>query len=108
MSFLLHGLQAQMTTIAADLDTFSDGLKVVVVLNQSLLSFVCTHLHEQGDVRLYVKSGDIERAICCRRDLYDKERVGSLDEMAAFVEHNTIYIQMSSLVDNCVTLTGSW
>ena len=57
---------------------------------------------------MYVKSGDIERAICCRRNFNDEKRVGSLDEMAAFVQYNTIYIQMSSLIDNCVALSRSW
>ena len=116
MSFLLarlirnlsSRLQAYIATIATNLDTLSYGLKVVVELYKSLLSFLRAKLHEQGYVWLYVKSGNIERAICCRRYFDDEKRVGSLDEMAAFVQYDTIYIQMSSLIDNCVALSRSW
>ena len=96
-----------MRTIKADLDTLCNGLKVVVELHKSLLSFIRAKLHEQGDIGLYVKCSDIERAICCCRDLNNEKRIGSLDEMAAFVQYDTINIQMSSLVDNCVALMGT-
>ena len=90
VAFLLHRLQAQMPPIATDLHTLSYGLEVVIVLHKSLLGFLWAQLHKQGDVGLYVKSGNIEGAICCRRDLNDEERVGSLDKMAAFIQDDTV------------------
>ena len=115
MSLLLHRLirillrlQAQMPPITTDLNTLSNGLKVVIELHQSLFSFLRAQLHKQGDIGLNVKSGDIERAICCCRDFNDEKRVGSFDEMTAFVQYDTIDIQMSSLVDYCVALSRSW
>ena len=110
VAFLLHRLQAQMPPIATDLHTLSNGLEVIVVLHKSLLGFLWAQLHEEGDVGLYVKRGNIERSICCRRDLNYEERVGSLDEMAAFIQHNSVDIQVCSLVYNCVTVTlaRSW
>ena len=93
-----------MPTIKANLDTLGNGLEVVVELDKSLLSFIRAKLHEQGNIGLYVKRSDIERAICCCRDLNNEKRIGSLDKMAALVQYDTINIQMSSLVDNCVAL----
>ena len=96
-----------MPTIKTDLDTLGNGLKVVVELYKSLFSFIRAQLHEQGNIGLYVKRSDIERAICCCRNFNNEKRIGSLDKMAALVQYDTINIQMSSLVDNCVALMGT-